>query len=254
MARPAAVAGYQQPMGGMMAAPQQPMQYGMIPMGYGMPGQQAPIGMQQQQAMAWQQQQQAMVYQQQQAAMGMYGGYRPAMLQPGMPYGAVNGVMPGVVGAGQQPQQPQQEATPTSPSWVANTTTAGVTQENAFADLVDLKKALPAVSSPQSAAGAGLGYATHPQQPQQQPVMGMMGMQGMRSPGAAPYGMPGGFPAVPMAPQHVMMQQQQQVPYGMPPGVPGAYGAGMGVGHFPGSMGATPPSTSASTDSGNPFA
>eukprot|EP00878_Enallax_costatus_P030334 GHUV01033019.1.p1 GENE.GHUV01033019.1~~GHUV01033019.1.p1 ORF type:complete len:683 (+),score=318.21 GHUV01033019.1:359-2407(+) len=242
-----------------MGVQPQQVPYGMMPMGYGM-AQQPPHMMQQQQAMAWQQQQQA--------AMGMYGGIRPQGFPQqqqqqqlgGMPYSmmmGMNGVVPGAYGAAagvmgavqSQPQvQQQQPTTPASPSWTLNTSTAGVTEESAFADLVDLKKALPNVSTPAAAPA----MVTSPAQQQQQPY-GMSMMPGMTSPGS--YGMPGAFGSAPMMQQPMMGQQlpYQQVPYGAPAGM---YATGMPANAAVAGQYGMPPvaAPSAGQNSGNPFA
>lgn len=277
----AMAAGRQQAVPGMLASqagvsPQQ-MPYGMVPMGYAMPQQQSPM-MQQQQALAWQQQQAAMGLQQQQqavawqqqqqVAMGMYGGVRPQgypqqQQMPGMPYAmmAMNGaMMPGVYGAAsgqmgaiqQQPQQQQQQqpGTPASPSWTVNTTAAGITEEGAFADLVDLKKVLPAVGGTTAApvaASMGPGMVTSPPQQQQQMPYAMASMSAAP---AASYTLAGAFASAPMA-----QQPQQQMPYTGQPGMGGMYAAAAPAVQPAAGFGLSPAAGSAaSMDSGNPFA
>ncbi|WIA37933.1 hypothetical protein OEZ86_001310 [Tetradesmus obliquus] len=198
---------------------------GMQQPGYGLPQQQQQQqqpahqawALQQQQALMWQHQQyqqqqqqqqmQQQLQQQQAAYSAMYGGMRPPQGygMPGMPggQGMPYAAAPGMNGAGgfgtagymgmqQQPQQQQQGSGPPSAGsaaaagvWSATSAAAGVTEENAFADLVDLtdlKKALPTAAG-SSGGGGAPGF---PQQQQQQQPYGM----GMPAAGM-PQGMPG---------------------------------------------------------------
>lgn len=265
--------GMRPPMGPMMAMQQQQMS--MAP-GFGPPAAQHPQvpahlawQVQQQAALQWQYQQQV---QQQAGAVPGYGVGSPRGApaawgtQPGFGAAPVSGfghpgaMLPGPMANGAPgmygtQQQVLPGSGPTSvgsgpPSggasqWTLASATAGVTEQNAFADLVDLKAALPSSSSSSSA-----GPAVTPQPPQQlqhqlsfgqmqgrPPAMqaqygvapGMMqGQYGAGAMGQGPYGgvpaaapgygqMPGGMPAMQQQPA---MQHLQQ-PYGGAVGAPG---------------------------------
>eukprot|EP00879_Flechtneria_rotunda_P032586 GHRR01035818.1.p1 GENE.GHRR01035818.1~~GHRR01035818.1.p1 ORF type:complete len:725 (+),score=359.89 GHRR01035818.1:290-2464(+) len=203
----AGVTGLQQ-----LQPPQQPLQQqygiryglGMSPGGYVMPQQQQMSQYQPQ--TQWQMQQQ----QQRAPAYGMYGpgaqpfvpGYqqRPDFAPYPMYVQGMNGTVgngpqgpPSGTGIGFGPQQQQQPGVPSSgspsvgfPTWVAASTAAGVTEQNTFADLVDLKKALPTARGSSTPAGPAM---------QQQPFGAAAPAYGMQSPYVAAPGMGAGAAA-----------------------------------------------------------
>lgn len=304
-------------MGPVMAMQQQQM--GMAP-GFGAPAAQQPQvpahlawQVQQQAALQWQYQQQ--VQQQQQHQAGAVPGYgvtsptgAPAAwgTQPGfgaapasgfghpgaMPQGPMANGAPSMYGMQQQvlPGSGPTSVASGPPSggasqWTLASATAGVTEQNAFADLVDLKAALPSSSSSSSA-----GPAVPPQPPQQlqhqlsfgqmqarPPAMQaqygapsgiMQGQYGAGVMGQGPYGgvaaaapgygqMPGGMPAMQQQQQQAAMQPMQQ-PYGAAAGAqsygfpqqPQQWGMPQAAGTAgPASFGGAQPD-----DEGNPFA
>lgn len=242
---------------------------------------------QQQAALQWQYQQQVQQGQQQQQQGAMPGypggisprsaaaagwGGAPGFGLPGAPAGygmpgAYPGAMPGVAtsnaGPGQRYNLGQGPPTsgPTSSGsgpasgggsqWTLASAAAGVTEQNAFADLVDLKAALPSTSSAAPAAPSGyLGPAVSgggaPPAPylQQQSSFGQMGF-GLTPPvmqaggygaagmaqGAQQYALAGGYGAA------GMQQMPQGAAAGGPAAAAAAYGQmGMGYGGGPDGM------------------
>jgi hypothetical protein len=245
---------------------------------------------QQQAALQWQYQQQVQQGQQQQQQQGGMPGY-PGVLSPrsaaaagwggaqgfgvpgapagyGMP-GTYPGPMPGLQASnggpgqgynlGQVPPQSGSTSSGSGPAsggagqWTLASAAAGVTEQNAFADLVDLKAALPSTSSAAPAAPSGyMGPAVSgggaPPAPylQQQSSFGQMGF------GPMPPAMQAGGYGVPGMAQGVQQQYapaggygaagMQQMPQGAGAGGPAAaagpaYGQmGMGYGGGPGGM------------------
>lgn len=200
--------------------------YGPVP-GYGMPGMQYP---------------------------GQMGAAVPGQQQL---YGAGGGQVPPASSSGPASAGGSGPASGGANQWMLSAQTAGVTEQNAFADLVDLKAALPAASSSAPAAGApqqpyGMGFGPVP------PAVAQYGMGAYRAPAAgmmaqaaqppAGYGQMGGaYPGAPgMVQQPMQPMQQQQQQYGA---------AGQGYAAQPmQQQWAMPAATQPAADEGNPFA
>jgi hypothetical protein len=150
---------------------------------------------------------------QQQQQPGMMAAWGPV---PGQQQG-MNGVMYGAsAGAtlGWQQQHPMGSGLPSSSSNEVATAAAGVTEKNAFADLVDLKKALPNSGSTSAAGPSGMPqqpYGMHPAA-----AGNAFGVAYSMPGGSAAAGLPSSVGSLPHQPaMFSQLGYQQQVQHGL---------------------------------------